>query len=116
MKFKSLIAMIALVALIAMTALFAGSAEAVIQFKTGWDAPENSDVRDYTKEGATQFLRGKSEDLRKIIDGPQACILEVTKGCHQVSQPHFTVNGAKSTSKCKVDSTYVGSKSDHVPC
>jgi hypothetical protein len=100
--------------LIAMTALAAGSAQAAIQFKPGWDSPENSDVQTYTQQEATEFLRNKSDDLRKIIDGPSTCVLEVTKGCHQPGNAHFTVNGTKSKDQCKVKSIYVGSKSDHV--
>ena len=101
---------------IAMTAFVAGSAQAAIQFTDGWDAPENSDVHAYTKQDATEFLRSQNDDLRKIIDGPATCVLEVTKGCHQHNDPHFTVNGAKSKDKCKVKSNFVGSKSAHVGC
>ncbi|MGE8508710.1 MAG: hypothetical protein ACN6QU_15400 [Paraburkholderia terricola] len=97
--------------------LFAGTpGYAAIQFKDGWDSQENSNVAQYTKSEATEYLRNKSTALQKIIDGPQACVLEVTKGCHQPGDAHFTVNGAKSTSRCKVDSIYVGSRSDHVAC
>lgn len=103
--------------LVAMTAAVAGSAQAAIVFKQGWDSPENSDVRPYTKEQATTFLRSQSDDLKKIIDGPAPCVLEVTKGCHdrRPGKAHFTINGAKSKTSCKVDSIYVGSKSDHEP-
>jgi hypothetical protein len=99
--------------LIAMTVLVAGTAQATIQFKGGWDSAENSDAGVYTQSAATEFLKNKSDDLRKIIEGPAACVLEVTLGCHQPNDPHFTVNGLKSTDKCKVKSLYVGSKSDH---
>jgi hypothetical protein len=100
--------------LIAMTALVAGSAQAEIKFKPGWDLPENSNVQVYTEQQATDFLKDKSDDLKKIIEGPATCVLEVTKGCHQPNDPHFTVNGTKSKDNCKVKSLYVGSKSDHV--
>ncbi|TJZ73282.1 hypothetical protein [Chitiniphilus eburneus] len=103
-------------ALIAIFACSAGLAHATIVFKEGWNSAENSDVQQYSKEEATTYLRGHSESLKAIIDGPAACVLEVTKGCHQANDSHFTVNGAKSTNKCKVDSVYVGSKSDHVSC
>jgi len=94
---------------------FVGEAQAVIEFKPGWDSAENSDVRVYSKEEATEFLSNKSEDLAKIIKGPAACVLEVTKGCHdqRPGLAHFTVNGLKSKDTCKVKSIYVGSKSDH---
>jgi hypothetical protein len=69
----------------------------------------------YTKSEAKEFLRNQSDDLKKIIDGPAVCVLEVTKGCHQLTAPHFTINGAKSKNSCKVKSLYVGSKSDHEP-
>ncbi len=103
--------------LIAMTALVAGSAQAAIEFKDGWDLPENSDVKTFTKEQATEFLTNQSEDLKKIIGGPAACVLEVTKGCHDTrpGKAHFTINGVKSKSSCNVKSIYVGSKSDHEP-
>lgn len=102
--------------LIAMTVFVAGHAHAAIQFKKGWNDPDNSNVHTYTKAEAEEYLVNYSDELKKIINGPAACVLEVTKGCHQPSDPHFTVNGAKSTSKCKVDSIYVGTKSDHIPC
>ena len=95
--------------------LAAGSAQAAIQFKAGWDSPENSDAKKYTQSQATDFLRNQSDDLKKIIDGPAACVLEVTKGCHQPTKPHFTINGTKTKDSCKVKSIYVGSKSDHEP-
>jgi molybdopterin-guanine dinucleotide biosynthesis protein A len=91
-------------------------AHAVIKFKDGWDAPANSNVHQYNEEEATTYLRNKSDALKAIIDGPQACVLEVTKGCHQPGDAHFTVNGAQSKPTCKVNSVYVGSKSDHVKC
>ncbi|WP_156437220.1 hypothetical protein [Burkholderia sp. RF2-non_BP3] len=94
---------------------FAASAHAKIQFANEWSEPENSDVRKYDKSGATNFLRGESDDLKRIIDSPDACVLQVTKGCHQKSDPHFTVNGM-SSSKCKVDNLYAHTKSVHVPC
>jgi hypothetical protein len=100
--------------LIALTVLLGGAAQAEIRFKPGWNDPENSDVQPYTEPAAKQLLRNKSDDLKKIIDGPATCVLEVTKGCHQANDPHFTVNGLKSKSGCKVKSLYVGSKSDHV--
>ncbi|HYS63271.1 MAG TPA: hypothetical protein VEN30_05525 [Paraburkholderia sp.] len=90
--------------------------QAAIRFKDGWDSQANSNVAQYTQTAATEYLRNESTELKKIIDGPQACVLEVTKGCHQPANAHFTVNGAKSSSKCKVGSIYVGSKSDHVSC
>ncbi|KFI21243.1 hypothetical protein [Nitrosococcus oceani] len=95
-------------------ALVPWSAYAGIIFKDGWDLPENSNVRSYTQEGATDFLEKESEGLKKMIDKP-ACMLEVTKGCHQPDTPHFTANGTKSKSNCKVD-PYAGSKSIHIPC
>lgn len=97
--------------------LTASSAHAAISFKKGWNDLENSDVRTYTQDEVTEILRAQSEDLRLIIDGPSACMLEVTKGCHdkRAGKSHFTINGAKSTDKCKVKSIYVGSKSDHEP-
>ena len=96
--------------------IFAMPAQAVIQFKDGWDSVENSNVKKYSKAEATKYLRDKSDGLRKIIDGPQACVLQVTKGCHQPADPHFTSNGVLSTPKCKVASIYVGSKSIHTRC
>jgi hypothetical protein len=103
--------------LVATTALVAGPALGAIVFKEGWDSAENSDVRAYTKEQATAHLRSQSEDLKKIIDGPAPCVLEVTKGCHdrRPGKAHFTINGAKSKPACKVKTIYVGSKSDHEP-
>lgn len=90
--------------------------QAVIQFKDGWNIAGNSNVKKYSEEEATAYLRNASDNLKKIIDGPQACVLQVTKGCHQPGDPHFTGNGALSTSKCKVDSVYVGSRSIHTVC
>lgn len=108
MKFKLVVAMAALVA---------GSAQAAIEFKAGWDSAENSDVKTYTKEELKQHLRNQSDDLKKIIDGPAVCVLEVTKGCHdkRPGKSHFTINGGKSKTSCKVKSMYVGTKSDHEP-
>ena len=100
---------------VAMMLLGAQSAQADIVFKAGWDSSENSDAKKYTEKEAKEFLRNQSEDLKKIIDGPAVCVLEVTKGCHQPGKAHFTVNGLKCKDKCKVKSLYVGSKSDHEP-
>ena len=102
---------------VAMTALVTGSAQAAIDFKPGWDSDENSNVKKFTKEEAKQHLSSQSDDLKKIINGPAACVLEVTKGCHDTrpGKAHFTVNGLKSKTSCKVKSIYVGSKSDHEP-
>jgi len=91
-------------------------AQAVITFQDGWNSDENSNAKEYSKAEATEYLLNKSDDLRAIIDGPKACVLQVTKGCHQPADPHFTSNGVLSTPKCKVASIYVGSKSIHTRC
>jgi len=93
--------------------LVSGAGHASIAFKAGWDSPENSDVKKYTKSGATEYLGNYSDALKIMID-KGACKLTVTKGCHQPDDPHFTVNGIGSKDSCK--SIYAGSKSDHIPC
>lgn len=91
----------------------AGPAGAEITFPKGWDSPENSNVQAYTQDGATTFLQNASDELKTMIDKP-SCHLEVTKGCHQPNDRHFTANGLKSSKSCK--SIYAGSKSIHIPC
>jgi hypothetical protein len=94
----------------------ATSAHAVIVFREGWNKPENSDVKSYTEEGATEFLR-KDTTLREMIDGPKACVIEVVKGCHQQGEKaHFTINGTKSKNCNKINNNYMGSKNVHIPC
>lgn len=110
-----------LVALTLALLLTAGSAQANITFRPGWDSQENNDVpnpktkRPYTKSEATEYLKKASDQLKELIEASQqTCMLEVTKGCHQKGSPHFTVNGLKSTATCnKTTNLYVGSKSDH---
>lgn len=124
MKLKSLISkfLIVMIALVVGSALVAGSAQAVIEYKRGWnDAINNNHFNPvtgmpYTQAEATEFLRNGSEGLKLIIDGPKACVLQVVKGCHQTPpNNHFTVNGSRSKDTCKVKSLYVGSRSDHTP-
>ena len=93
--------------------LVSAAACANITFKEGWNSPENSNVRAYTKAEATDYLRDKSDEL-KIMINKGACKLQVTKGCHQPSDPHFTANGIGSRDSCK--SIYAGSKSFHISC
>lgn len=93
--------------------LASGAGHASITFKAGWDSPENSNVRAYTKSGATDYLSDYSDELKIMID-KGACKLTVTKGCHQPNDPHFTLNGIGSKDSCK--STYAGSRSIHIPC
>jgi hypothetical protein len=83
-----------------------------IEFVDGWDDADNSDVHAYTEAGATQALKDASEDLKKAIESPK-CNIKVTKGCHQVGDPHFTLseNGKGCNNK-----TYAGTKSTHVFC
>lgn len=91
-----------------------GIAHADIVFKPGWNDPENSNVHVYTQQEATVFLSNYSEDLKKGIDS-SSCKINVTKGCHQPTDPHFTLDGVGSKPSCK--SSYAGSKSVHVgPC
>jgi hypothetical protein len=94
------------------TTLFAGSVQAQIQFKKGWNSPENSDVKKYTEEQAKTFLSNYSDELEKMID-KSVCFLQVTKGYHQKNDPHFTLNGIGSKKSC--DSVYAGSRSFHIP-
>ena len=58
-----------LILLVALLVSIAGSAQAAIEFKDGWDSAENSDAKTYTKEAAKDFLRNQSEALKKIIEG-----------------------------------------------
>jgi hypothetical protein len=98
------------------TTLFAESVQAQIQFKKGWNSPENSNAKKYTEKQVITFLSGLSNEFEKMID-KSACFLQVTKGCHynyQKNDPHFTLNGIKSQRNCK--SIYAGSKSIHLPC
>ncbi len=91
-----------------------GIAHAQIIFKPGWNDPLNSNVQAYTVPQATTFLRNYSDELKKGIDSP-SCTINVTKGCHQPNDAHFTLNGIGSKASCK--SSYAGSNSVHVgPC
>lgn len=90
-----------------------GAANAGITFKKGWNDPANSDVKAYTQAEATAYLSNKSDALKEMID-KSACKLNVSKGCHQKSDPHFTLDGIGSKATCK--NIYAGSKSIHVPC
>jgi hypothetical protein len=91
----------------------AGIVPLTIVFKPGWDDPENSDVRAYTIATATQFLRDYTSGMKSAIDKP-SCLINVSKGCHQTNDPHFTLDGVGSKSTCR--SNYAGSKSIHIPC
>lgn len=91
----------------------AGIAPQQIFFKDGWDDEDNSNVKKYTKETATQFLRSYSDEMKLAIDSPK-CTINVTKGCHQPGDAHFTLNGVGSKPACA--SIYGGSRSIHVPC
>jgi hypothetical protein len=95
------------------TTLVSAAASAGITFKTGWNSAENSDVRAYNTNTAKNFLENSSDDLKTAIN-KSSCKIEVTKGCHQPNDPHFTLNGQNSGSSCK--SIYAGSKSIHIPC
>ncbi|NHR07357.1 hypothetical protein HA052_19390 [Chromobacterium haemolyticum] len=90
-----------------------GAANAAITFKKGWNDPANSDVKTYTQAEATTYLRNKSDALKEMID-KSACQLNVSKGCHQKSDSHFTLDGIGSKASCK--NIYAGSKSIHTPC
>lgn len=96
-----------------LAALTMGAANAAITFKKGWNDPDNSDVKSYTQAEATTYLRNKSDSLKEMIDKP-ACQLNVSKGCHQKSDPHFTLDGIGSKASCK--NVYAGSKSIHISC
>ncbi len=87
-------------------------AEAAIKFTEGWDYAENSDVQKYSQKEATDFLKGYTSSLRNAIDSP-TCTIEVSKGCHQLKDPHFTLK--ETAKKCKIE-PYAGSKNIHIPC
>lgn len=93
--------------------LLSGLSDADIIFKKGWDSADNSDVQDHVKNTATAAL-AEHDSLEEMINASSKCRLEVTKGCHQANDPHFTVNGLKSKNTCKL--IMAGSKSIHVPC
>ncbi|KMN47797.1 hypothetical protein [Chromobacterium violaceum] len=94
-------------------ALASAASQAGIVFENGWDAPANSNVQAYTRQGAETYLSGYSDDLKQMIE-KSACKLTVVKGCHQPNDRHFTVKGTGSGKSCK--SIYAGSGSVHIPC
>jgi hypothetical protein len=88
-----------------------------ISFEDDWNAAGNADVRAYTQAQVEALLSAYSDDLKEIID-KQGCALKVVKGCHQATDPHFTVTPPQSTRSCKIKDSniYKGSSTVHIPC
>lgn len=97
---------------------------ALIEFKSGWNDVDNSDVGNYrTEDQAKDFLKQRTNDSTvKAATGSPLCYIQVTKGCHQINSPHFTLSGSlppgrqyKKYNECKV-SDWVGTNSYHSEC
>jgi hypothetical protein len=105
------------------------AAQAQPRFRDGWDGftqyglnifsnndAGNGGAGGLTKSQITQCLHNSSNELSKAID---CGLIEVIKGCHQLANPHITINGKAAKSnmpkKCR-ENTYAGTSSVHIPC
>lgn len=93
-------------------AFTAGVRPSAIEFTAGWDSAANSDVHAYTQLQARAELERYSDDLRATINSPR-CTVRVNKGCHQVGDPHFTID--ERARNCG-NAVYAGTRNLHVPC
>ena len=88
-----------------------------IKFEAGWDDTDNNNHGNYNEVSVRSKIAEYSVDLNKMI---KQCTFTVKKGCHQKSDPHFTLhlNCKNRIPKSLLNNPYAqsGGHTYHIPC